>query len=56
MSFTNVRVVDVPSPAHFDAAMAELARSGGRVFVLFTGAKDATGVSWCPDCTRAEVG
>lgn len=31
-----------------------LAANPGKVFCLFTGAKNTDGVSWCPDCTRAE--
>jgi hypothetical protein len=42
------------SPEAFQGILAEaLATNPGNVFCLFTGAKNS-GVSWCPDCTRAE--
>lgn len=44
------------SPEAFQGILAEaLATNPGKVFCLFTGAKNSgTNVSWCPDCTRAE--
>jgi thiol-disulfide isomerase/thioredoxin len=39
----------------FDAALQAALASGGKVFVLFTGAADpASGASWCPDCVDAK--
>ena len=43
----------------FDAFKAKLSEltagaGGGDVFVMFSGSKDASGVSWCPDCVSAE--
>ena len=39
----------------FKAKLSELtAAGGGDVFVMFSGSKDASGVSWCPDCVSAE--
>ena len=38
----------------FKAKLSELTAGGGDVFVMFSGSKDASGVSWCPDCVTAE--
>ena len=38
----------------FKAKLSELTAGGGDVFVMFSGSKDASGVSWCPDCVSAE--
>ena len=41
----------------FKAKLSELTAAGGGggdVFVMFSGSKDASGVSWCPDCVSAE--
>ena len=38
----------------FKARVEELAGSGADVFVMFSGSKNAEGVSWCPDCVEAE--
>ena len=38
----------------FKAKVEELAGSGADVFVMFSGSKNAEGVSWCPDCVEAE--
>ena len=38
----------------FKAKLSELTADGGDVFVMFSGSKDASGVSWCPDCVTAE--
>lgn len=38
----------------FKAKLSELTADGGDVFVMFSGSKDASGVSWCPDCVSAE--
>ena len=38
----------------FKAKVEELAGSGADVFVMFSGSKNAAGVSWCPDCVGAE--
>lgn len=32
-----------------------LASAKGVVFVLFTGSKDASGKSWCPDCVVGSI-
>ena len=29
-------------------------QAGGDVFVLFSGSKDESGASWCPDCVTAD--
>eukprot|EP01031_Cornospumella_fuschlensis_P030208 gene30209-36493_t len=47
------------NPSNFASAFSQasaLAReSNAALYILFTGEKDAaSGVSWCPDCTRAE--
>eukprot|EP00043_Microstomoeca_roanoka_P011348 m.107056 g.107056 ORF g.107056 m.107056 type:complete len:126 (+) comp15172_c0_seq2:218-595(+) len=44
-----VRGMDECVPAITDAQ-----KKGGRVFVFCTGADDASGTSWCPDCVRAK--
>jgi hypothetical protein len=50
-----IRVV-ASTPSAFDSALKEHAAAmkaaGGKLFVLFTGAKE-NGVSWCPDCNDA---
>nr|AMK05619.1 thioredoxin 3 [Euphausia superba] len=41
----------------FEACIAEVDKvkgSGAPIFVLFSGSKDASGVSWCSDCVTAE--
>lgn len=38
----------------FKAKVEELAGTGADVFVMFSGSKNAEGVSWCPDCVEAE--
>ena len=38
----------------FKAKVSELSSAGGDLFVMFSGSKDARGVSWCPDCVSAE--
>ena len=40
----------VVSVAQFEAAV----KAEPKAFILFTGNKDANGVSWCPDCVEAE--
>ena len=47
-----VRRVLIGSASELDAQLAAL--GGSSLFVLFSGAKDSTGVSWCPDCVEAE--
>ena len=42
--------VTTASLAEFDAALSAALASGARTFTLFTGAADASGKSWCPDC------
>ena len=34
----------------FQSKVSELAATGDDVFVMFSGSKNADGVSWCPDC------
>ena len=48
------RVTKVEGYDAFKAKISELASAGGDVFVMFSGSKDARGVSWCPDCVTAE--
>ncbi|XP_068249647.1 thioredoxin domain-containing protein 17-like [Palaemon carinicauda] len=41
----------------FDAFIEQVEKfkpSGNPIFVLFSGSKDASGKSWCPDCVVAE--
>ena len=35
---------------NFQAKIAELEKEYQSIFVLFSGSKDASGQSWCPDC------
>jgi hypothetical protein len=50
----NVTVVTVTDPAEFDGVVAERA-SASACYVLVSGEKDpATGLSWCPDCVKAD--
>lgn len=49
---SKLRRLVVASAAELDAQLA--AYSGSSLFVLFSGAKDSSGVSWCGDCTEAE--
>lgn len=53
-----LRRVLVSSLAEFDTLLKEsLARAGSKTVVLFTGALDeATGKSWCPDCSDSKAG
>jgi hypothetical protein len=48
------KLIQCPTPAEYDAKVAEAKSAASKVFLLFTGAKDASGRSWCGDCTRAE--
>lgn len=38
----------------FEAALAAHAGKEAKLLVLFSGATDAAGVSWCPDCDDAK--
>lgn len=49
-----VNIVKVEGFEAFQAEVAELSKTGGDVFVMFSGSKDSNGVSWCPDCVTAE--
>ena len=49
-----VHIVKVEGFEAFQSKVAELAKTGGDVFVMFSGSKDGNGVSWCPDCVDAE--
>ncbi|RYY88751.1 DUF953 domain-containing protein [archaeon] len=53
-----VQVLLCKSPSNFASVLSQataVAReNSAALFVLFTGEKDARGVSWCPDCSRAE--
>jgi hypothetical protein len=47
------------TPSKFEACLAEAEgiceQEGKGLYIYFTGAKNSdTGLSWCPDCTRAE--
>lgn len=44
--------ISVKSFDSFNKAVEE--NKGKAIFVYFTGTKDAQGVSWCPDCVKAE--
>jgi len=51
-----MEIVDIPDPAQFDATLAKYT-SGSRdkpLLLLFTGSRDASGKSWCPDCNVAD--
>lgn len=44
-----------PEEFHSKLSTSEEIAEGKPLFVLFTGAKNhSTGMSWCPDCTRAD--
>jgi len=47
-----VTKVVVSDSAQLDAQLT--AHAGQRLFVLFSGAPDASGASWCPDCNDAQ--
>ena len=49
-----VKVTKVEGFDAFKAKVSELSSAGGDLFVMFSGSKDAGGVSWCPDCVSAE--
>ena len=49
-----VNFVKVEGFEAFKSKVEELAKTGGDVFVMFSGSKDSNGVSWCPDCVTAE--
>ena len=56
VSFRGLRLT-CDSPEAFEATLAEAraANDGkSKVVVLATGKKGPDGVSWCPDCTRAD--
>ena len=38
----------------FEEALAAHAGKASTLLVLFTGEKDASGTSWCPDCNDAQ--
>ncbi|NP_001279378.1 thioredoxin domain-containing protein 17 [Callorhinchus milii] len=44
--------INVQSLDSFNRALEE--NKGKAIFVYFTGTKDAKGLSWCPDCVKAE--
>uniref|UniRef100_A0A0N4ZEJ8 Thioredoxin domain-containing protein 17 n=1 Tax=Parastrongyloides trichosuri TaxID=131310 RepID=A0A0N4ZEJ8_PARTI len=49
MTFQNIKVNG------YEELKATIASNHGkRIFVLFTGSKNADGVSWCPDCVLSE--
>ena len=48
------RAVELNDPSKYEETVKTLREKYKRVFVLFTGEKDDKGVSWCPDCTKAE--
>lgn len=39
----------------FIASIEKLSESAENVNVLFTGKKDVTGRSWCPDCNDGKI-
>lgn len=43
-----VRRIKVEGIEEFNKTIAELEKE--EVFVLFSGSKDSSGSSWCPDC------
>jgi hypothetical protein len=38
----------------YEALNKALKEQSGKVFVLFSGSPNADGVSWCPDCVKAD--
>ena len=46
------RATHIQEPEEFDGAVEQLSKKGVPVYVLLTGAKDASGASWCPDCNQ----
>nr|XP_020657292.1 thioredoxin domain-containing protein 17 [Pogona vitticeps] len=47
--------VSVRGYAELDRVVREKRKAGCAIFVYFSGDKDpATGISWCPDCVKAE--
>ena len=40
-------VVKVEGFEAFQTALAELTKTGGDIFVMFSGSKNASGASWC---------
>lgn len=54
-AMAHVTRVTAGNQAAFDAAIKEHAgQEDVKVVALFTGASDASGVSWCPDCNDAK--
>lgn len=53
-----IETIECATPEDYASKLQEaenLAANGSRpLFLLFTGAKNATGRSWCPDCTAAD--
>uniref|UniRef100_A0A8D0G818 Thioredoxin domain-containing protein 17 n=1 Tax=Sphenodon punctatus TaxID=8508 RepID=A0A8D0G818_SPHPU len=45
---------EVPERGYSDFERVVGQHRGRPIFAYFTGDKDAQGVSWCPDCTKAE--
>lgn len=55
-SFVTKFTASTPSDfdATFEASKAAARATNLPLFLLFTGAKQSNGVSWCPDCVAAE--
>ncbi|XP_067635746.1 thioredoxin domain-containing protein 17 [Eurosta solidaginis] len=50
----NMEILKVSGYEAFRAAVERLSEGNKQINVYFTGEKDATGKSWCPDCNEAE--
>lgn len=50
----SVQRITATTKEQFDAALAAHAGKEAKLLVLFTGASDSSGVSWCPDCNDAK--
>ena len=53
-AMSSVTKLTASDAASFDAALARAHGGAGVLLVLFTGSSDASGVSWCPDCTDSK--
>jgi len=38
----------------FETKVSELEKTGKQIYVLFSGSKNGSDKSWCPDCVTAE--
>ncbi len=42
--------IKVEGFTEFEKTITEMVKEPKTIFVLFSGSKDSTGQSWCPDC------